>query len=396
MKLTVEILKNVYGGDGLARLGDGRVAFVPGAIAGEIIKASIVETHSSFVRMRIESIETPSPHRVAAPGVVAPGMVYGCFDAEGERLAKGSQLREFFERARIPVARFVGMEKSPCRRNYRNKSVYHFEQSGGLWRIGYRRENTHEVVELPEDPLARPEINAAMPEIRRHLLAMLTQGAPSIRRATAAAGKVTVRWTSRSGVKWWIGEAPAGLKLMEETCGRVFEVPAGGFYQVNPAVGEELVRTVKREFNVRRTPALLDLYCGVGVFGLICRPESLVGVESGREAVAFAKANALREGMPKAQFVAGETGRSLRRLKIDGATSIIVDPPRSGMEPGVARFLARSGAPYIYCISCDPATMMRDLRVLHAAYSVESVQAFDMFPSTASFETLAVLRRKNI
>lgn len=396
---TVYIAKNVYGGDGLGRLGDGRVVFVPGAFAGEQVKAEIVEEKRHFVRARLIEIVEPSPARIAQGPSPIPGMVYANISPEAEREAKESQLREFFERARLMPAKFGRIACEQDSLHYRNKVVYHFEKIGGVWALGYRSEPDHGIVEIERDPLAREEINAKLPEIRRSVMTLLTQGAASVRRDVERTGNLTIRWSARTGVKWWIGDAPKDQIIRETTCSRVFEVPAGGFYQVNPVAGEALVRTVVDEYlsGADLAPQVLDLCCGVGVFGLCCAGPlnaPLTGVEYDRRAIEFAKRNAQSQGV-KADFFAARIGQCLSRLKVDSRTTIVVDPPRGGLEPRVPEWLSRSAAPRIFYVSCDPATMVRDLKLLCRGYDVESVRWLDMFPRTARFETLAVLSKKN-
>lgn len=398
---TVYIAKNVYGGDGLGRLGDGRVVFVPGAWKGEQVKAEIVEEKRKFVKARLVEVMEASPHRLSEPSAAVPGMVYAALDPAAETETKGEQLAEFFDRARIP-ADISGPTAVPGL-FYRNKVVYHFARQGGGYAIGYRREPSHEIVDVVEDPLARPEINRELPNIRKAVLALLTTGPVNIRKETERKGNVTIRWTAKSGVRWWIGDAPKDLVLKETTLGTDFEVPAGGFYQVNPQVGEELVRDVVKELAAfakgRSGVRLLDLYCGVGVFGLSALRElppgtALVGIESGRQAIDFARRNAAAQKHPEAKFFAEEVGRNLRRIPIGAETAVVIDPPRDGLEGGVARWLAGSGAPFVVYVSCDPATLMRDLRELAQGYRVAKVKWYNMFPRTARFETMVVLVRE--
>ena len=267
--------------------------------------------------------------------------------------------------------------------------------------IGYRTEPSHEIVDIESDPLARPEINAKLAEIRKAVLTLLTTGPEAIRRDTERKGNVTIRWTKKTGVKWWVGDAPKGLVLKETTCGKDFEVPADGFYQVNPEVGEELVKAVVAEYEKGKAaaPDVLDLYCGVGVFGLCCNPPKLTGVESGRQAIDFAKKNAEAQHHSPTQnsnirFYAERVGQNLKRISINSHTTVIVDPPRDGMEPNVPKWLADSKAPRILYVSCDPATLTRDLKTICRSYDIESVRWFNMFPRTARFETLVVLKKK--
>ena len=393
MTSTVYIAKNVYGGDGLGRLGDGRVVFVTGAWAGEQVKAEIVEEKN---KARLVEVVEKSPDRVECVAErVVPGMVYANLSYDGELKAKEGQLKEFFERARIEVPEFIYV-KGGSEFNYRNKVVYHFAKYGNGWRIGYRTEPSHEIVDVADDPLARPEINAKLGEIRRAVTTLLTTGPIQIRKDTERKGSVTVRWTKKSGVKWWIGDAPKDLVLKETTCGLDFEVPADGFYQMNTDVGEELAKAVAAEYQkgAAEAPEVLDLYCGVGVLGLCCKPPRLTGIESGRQAIEFAKRNAAAQKAADARFFAEQVGRNVGRIKIGPKTTVIVDPPRGGLEPNVPKWLAASNAPRILYVSCDPATLMRDLRVISGSYDVESVRWFNMFPRTARFETLVALKRR--
>ncbi len=390
---SVYIAKNAYGGDGLGRLGDGRVVFVPGAFAGESVKAEIVEERRNYVKARLVAIDEASPERTGEAPPPIPGMVYANLTSAGEIAVKDAQLREFLERARFDPALALAPSADGARAlNYRNKVVYHFAKQNGNWAIGYRLEPSHTILDVTNDPLARSEINAKLLEIRRNVLMLLTQGASAVRKSVEKKEKVTIRWTAKSGVHWWLGNAPEGLVLKETTCGKTFEVPAGGFYQVNPEVGEELVQAVRVAFATDPTEDLLDLYCGVGVFGLCLTPKRLTGIESGRQAIEFAKKNAAAQGFASARFFAAEVGKNLRRFEISDRT-IIVDPPRGGLEPNVPRWLARSGAKRIFYVSCDPATLMRDLKAIGPEYELESIRWFNMFPRTARFETLAVLKR---
>lgn len=395
MTLTIKITKTVYGGDGLGHLGDGRVVFVTGAFAGETVKAEIVEEKKHFVRAKLLEILEKSPDRIDGSRIKdIPGIVYADLSYEGECKAKGEQLKDFLSRARL----WDGEVKEGFRGkelNYRNKVVYHFERENGKWALGYREEPSHKVVDILSDPLAAPAINAKLPEIRKSVLALLTSGAISVRKDVERKGNVTIRWSEKSGVKWWIGDAPKDVTLKEVTAGETFEVPAGGFYQVNPEVGDALVKAAVREFNLVKEEAgnVIDLYCGVGVFGLSMNPVKLIGIESGREAIDFAKKNAASQHKT-GKFFAEQVGRNLKQIFVGPHTVIVVDPPRGGMEPNVPAWLAQTKAPRIFYVSCDPATLTRDLKTICKGYEVEKVEYFNMFPRTARFETLVVLKKK--
>ncbi len=397
MVSSVRIAKVVYGGDGLGRLGDGRVVFVPGTLAGEQVKAEIVEDKKHYVRARLVEIVEPSPERTGTGAPPVPGMAYANFSRKEELATKAAQLADFFERARIALPSAPLLEASGAMYNYRNKVVYHIAKEKGGWVIGYREEPAHRVIDVPSDPLAHPEINKALPVIRRHVLSLLTQGAAAVRRTIEHKGNLTVRWSSASGVKWWIGDKPPADAVMKETaCNRIFEVPADGFWQMNPEIAQALYRAVAAEYERGKAaaPDVIDLYCGVGVFGLCCRPKSLFGVESGKQAVAFAKRNAASNGQDDAQFIMGQVGQSLKKIMFTETSTVILDPPRAGLERHVAKALVRSRVPRILYVSCDPATLIRDIRALTTAFDIKSVKWFDMFPRTARFETFVTLERR--
>lgn len=389
MTVSVQILKNVYGGDGMGRLGDGRVVFVPGAWAGERVKAEIVSGKKTFVKARLVEVEEASPERVE-PGKTVPGMVYAALSFKGENEAKKAQLEETLFRARIDHPAVVTIQTDK-QLNYRNKVTYHFEGT----KIGYLREPEHTVTEVFEDPLAAEAINAALPEIRKNVIMLLTEGAREVRKAVARKECVTVRWSAQSGVKWHLGGDAKETVMREQTLGKTFEVPGDGFYQVNPEAGEKLAEAVRREYlaGKDKAPNILDLYCGVGVFGICCEPPKLTGIESGRKAVEFARRNAEKAGQP-GMFYAEEVGRNMRRIGIGSQTCVIVDPPRDGLEKGVAEWLAGSKAPRIIYVSCDPATLARDLRIITRRYGVEKVSWVNMFPRTARFETVVALSKR--
>ncbi len=399
MVSSIKILKTVYGGDGMGRLGDGRVVFVPGTFAGEQVKAEIIAEKKNFVKARLIEIEESSPNRTGNGEVPVPGAVFWNLSYKGECGEKALQLQDFFDRARITIPCAVKtLPSAPVddssMLNYRNKVVYRFAMRGKTPVMGYLKEPSHEIVDMPSDTLACPEINASLPEIRESVFRLLTTGPVSVRKHIERKETVTVRYAARSGIAWWIGDAPNDVILKESTCGRRFDVPADGFYQINGKVGEALVKSVVSRFNLAPTAEVVDLYCGVGVFGICMSPQKLVGIESGRRAVEFAKINAKANSVESASFFSGQAAKELHRFSASADTTIVVDPPRGGLERKVADTLARSLSPRIFYVSCDPATLMRDLRILSHTYEVEDVEWFNMFPRTARFETLVVLRKK--
>lgn len=401
--IECQIDDNAYGGDGLARV-DGMVVFVRGAYRGERVRARVTQVKKRFAKAEFVELLEPSKEIARLPErECVPGMVYAPIPLECELALKSAQLENFL--SRLDGESCIIDEPVTCGDglHYRNKVTYHID--GG--RVGYREEGSHDVVDIVHDPLACGAINDALEGAKKSVLS----DAAKPRRGRSFHGRpaddtLTIRCTARDGVVFWRGAAPRDVVLHEETAGLSFEVPADGFYQVNPAVGEKLVEAVRSAY-LESPGDLLDLYCGVGVFGIAClkaaveliskqrgaRFPRLVGIESGRSAIAHAKRNASAAGV-QANFFCERVGTSLGRMRVSPGHTIVVDPPRGGLEPNVAPWLARCGARRIIYVSCDPATLTRDLEGIRSGYRIARVRLFQMFPRTARFETLVVLERK--
>jgi tRNA/tmRNA/rRNA uracil-C5-methylase (TrmA/RlmC/RlmD family) len=218
--------------------------------------------------------------------------------------------------------------------------------------------------------------------------------------------RVTFRHTAHDGALWWTDDRSSGADvpehLTEASPVGPLLVPYDGFYQVNPAASDRLVRTVAEVFAATPdAPEILDLYCGVGVFGFACLAAGgsrLTGIESGRSAVAAARLNAAALGLTAAFYchALGQEHVALDRFTpAPRRTTALLDPPRDGLAPGLCQSLAASGIARILYVSCDPATLARDLAILLAGgrYRLLRARLFDLFPRTAHFETLVELAR---
>lgn len=405
--ITCRIEKLVYGGDGLARA-DGRVIFIPGTVEGETVTAEITQLKPRFARAQLCEVIVPSPKRIkpccrvsdGATGewCLVPGCVYDHVAYDEELRSKQAQLESFLPRLPPPseAPEFLPPFASPQPLHYRNKMVLHAERQDGQMRLGYREEPSHRILDLNACPLACPPINDALAALRSGGLENLPDDTD-----------VTFRATPRDGAVWWTSRQPLAPPcpewLTEESPAGPLRVPPDGFYQVNPAVGGALTRTVAAWFSESADCAeLLDLYCGVGVFGFACMAAGgtrLCGIESGRAAISAARLNARSLGI-EADFRCEALGKS--DVSLDAfignplRTTAVVDPPRDGMLPPVVAALARSGIARLFYVSCDPATLARDVAALqkHGGYRMTRARLFDMFPRTAHFETLVELRKK--
>lgn len=376
--LTVDIVDVAYGGDGVART-PGGVVFVPGAFTGERVEITVTDRRKRFARGRLEAVLKPSPARRAPEGPVVPGMVYAGLDYAAEVALKDAQLRTLLQR----IGRFAELPPmlppvaSPITLGYRNKLTVRSDGS----RLGYVGEDNRTVVDVPFCPLSAAPINEALAAFRKE--------------ARPPAGSRTVfRWTPQDGVvRFPYGSDPKSLPLLHERlAGLDFEVAADAFFQVNPACAELLLADVQAK--LCPCSCVLDLYCGVGLFGCVAAragAEAVFGLETQASAVRAAKANARRLG------VRGEyrcAPADTLPADMAAAPCWIVDPPRDGLSPALCRLMLRHCPEQIVYVSCGPDTLARDLKILSESYRIDSVRLFDFFPRTAHFETLCLLSRR--
>ena len=409
--LALRIESVAYRGAGVARAPDGAVCFVPGTCPGELVEAEVVEERRSFRKARLVRVLEPSPDRLAEPecllpgGEPVPGCVYGHARHGAEVAWKNGQLRDFLVRqAGLAGAGALLAEPfvSPKALRYRNKCTMHTARGADGRRVlGYFGDDNETVVDVPSCPLSVPAIGEALSE---------TRADPAFWRHAGDGAELGLRWTKADGVVLWVdrprdrGRREELPDLTEETpvLGRM-RVPARGFWQMNGEVGGALVSAATGILRDAAPARLLDLYCGVGVFGLSAAKAAgigrVVGADSGRDVVRAAGDNARDLGLAeRARFECADVARAARRLLSENAGpggAVLVDPPRAGLDPRVADALLSIPAGLLLYVSCAPDTLARDLRRLcvPGGYALRSARLFDMFPRTAHFETLCVLAR---
>ena len=403
LDLTIESI--AYRGQGVARH-EGLVIFVAGVASGERVRVRLEKIHRNYAEARLLAVQESSPERIPpccrlSAGMRVPGCVYDHLAYPAEVALKQGQLEAFLRR--LPggeAITFTPPYPSPLDRHYRNKIVLHAQRTprDPLPRLGYFGEDNRTIIDIPACPLARAEINTALAAFRK------TTDFRHLRHED----EVTFRWTAADGVVHWRGAAPdnalgperAGATcLTEQTPFGNIRVPRDGFYQVNPEVAHALVQQVTQWFAAGSARDLLDLYCGVGVFALACAKAGagrVEGIEASRTAVVTALENARAHSVPAIFHC--RTMSEARRDNFGNfamaQATVIVDPPRQGLEPEVAQALASAKPQRILYVSCDPATLTRDLKILlPAGYILREARLFDMFPRTAHFETAVLLEK---
>lgn len=443
MLLTVE--KLIYGGDGLARLpagspgnkdrGRGKAVFVPFVLAGEKIEAAITEEKPGFARAQAVAIVEPSPHRIQPPCpyfVRCGGCHYQHASYEHQLEIKKEILRENLRRiAKLELECEIQVHPSPPW-NYRNRSRLQV-RTRPEFVAGYYKFASHELLPVKECPISSPLINRGIAALwqagqegkaiegvreveffanaddTRLLIEFLC--APEVPRAAArawgeelcasmpeVAGVVAFRERQKGVQEPLVAVGASELTYQTKTA--AYRVSAGAFFQTNRFLTDELIDMVTAGSS---GDLALDLYAGVGLFSTALAGDirHTVSVEMSQ-----ISSNDLRYNLPvngKAVQATTEqylTGREDQGRSANGAlpTSkpdlIVVDPPRSGLGEAVARALATLGAPRVTYVSCDPATLARDLVPLRSAgYRVEQLHLVDLFPQTYHLESVVQLVR---
>ncbi len=378
---TITIDDVAFGGDGVGRIG-GRAVFVPFTMEGENALVEIVQVSARFARARVVHIISPSSLRVA-PECPWYGVCAGCqyqHMAYDEQLrAKEKQVRALFQRiggmADIPLESMV---PSPRPYGYRTKITLH-----GPGQPAYIGRDHTSRVEIDTCPIARDELNQALRRWKEaHPDGLADQEDLHLR--MDAEGQV---WTPQEAEGQWVSQ---------QVLGRTFFMPLSSFFQVNPEVAERMASAVRQMVWESGCAGLIDAYCGVGVFGLLCaeRLKIIYGVESDARAVQAGKRNARALAVRNIRFVTDRVerglGRVLSRVSTDD-TLCLLDPPRSGCPPEVLDGLSSKRVKHILYISCAPDRLARDAkRLVAGGYELVRVAPFDMFPQTAHIETLGL------
>jgi 23S rRNA (uracil1939-C5)-methyltransferase len=434
--MDVSIEKLIYGGDGLAHH-EGATLFVPFVLPGEKVAAEAVEKSKKFMRCRLEHVEVASAERVEArcPHFgVCGGCNYQHIPYEAQLRYKAEILRETLRRiGKIDwTGEIVQHAFEPW--EYRNRAQWKVrsvgERGGGVvagranqpMDIGYFQAGSNNFMPAYSCPILAPELFATLNTLRQLLKEGLLP--PTLREVEAfAAGpdsllmalnfskfpanRPQLRETLFAGVRGLTStliqdewhqrmELFGPGSISYAAAGFQYRVSHLSFFQVNRFAIEEMCGTVAE---LAGEGALaLDLFCGVGLFSLpLARKfDQVIGVESNPAAVRDLQFNAAlaAQGLRgKIESREADAETFLRGFR-GRAHCVVLDPPRAGLEKEAAERLLKARPRRIVYVSCDPATMARDLALLGSVYSLSVVHAFDLFPQTFHLETIAGLVRR--
>lgn len=408
----IELTDVAFGGDAIGRL-DGEVVFVPFGLPGERVAVALEARKRDYAWARIVEVLEPSPHRTAAPCPYF-GQCGGCQLQHAtypqqltlKRQVVIDQLRRIggFTSPEDWVSETIGMV-TPW--EYRNHARFSLGKKYGD--VGYTYRASHRLLRVDHCPISLPTINEILATVQR-------------RCAGLRAHQITVRYGSNTGALLvnpalpMVPELDTGQRrLEEEVLDRRFQISAASFFQVNTrrerrplpeaisskwapremplvSMADILALLVLDRLNPTGQERLVDAYSGVGTFAALLSPHAaeVVGIEESRAAVHDAEANTA--GLDNVRLLAGRTEDVLPNLQ-GGIDGVVLDPSRVGCAREVLDGLLALRPPRVVYVSCDPATLARDLKLLSlGGYAVERVEPVDMFPQTYHIETVTTLR----
>ena len=345
---------------------------MPFVITGETAEVEITELKKNFARAKLLRILTPSPERVE-PVCKHFGACGGCqyqhVGYAAQLRFKHKQIADLFERVgKISPERVAPVIGCPQPYGYRNRIMIRSQWNGPAKRleIGFIGTDNKFVVDIEECKIAEPALNEQILHVRAN------------------------------------PPPKGGIKVVLRVQPESWEVPKDSFFQNNFFLLPKLVETVKHFLTDSGARHLIDLYCGVGFFGIEAAGvvDSFVGVEYDQLAIAAARQNAASRKINNGEFVAAKAEDKLPELlrKFPAEkTTVLLDPPRKGCWPSLLELLRATRPAQVIYVSCHPATMARDLNVLCAdgVFELARVQPLDMFPQTQHVECVADLRRRN-
>jgi 23S rRNA (uracil1939-C5)-methyltransferase len=431
-QLELEIDSLAFGGRGVAR-NDGLVVFVAGALPGDRVRAEITKSKRRFAEARTVELLRPGAERIADScvheGEPCPGAPWQGLPYERQLTHKRDQVDEALRRiGGLEGFELEEIEPAVEQWRYRNKLEYSFGEQGEEVALGFHARGRWDRIVAVEDCKLATEVGNEARNRVRDWARLESIPAYDRRARQGVLRNLVVREGRRTGqlqtrlvtspaqfakppvdlhtvIEGDSGgtDGPTGAlgeeRLREELCGLRLEMSHGAFFQTNTEMAERLYAVAAEYAGLGGRERLFDLYCGIGTIGLTLAADAgeVWGLELVPEAIADAEANAERNGIANARFVAGSARTGVRPL-LEAAGKpdvLVVDPPRSGLSQKIVRRLIECDAQRIVYVSCNPTTLAPNAAQLgEAGYRLRRVRPVDMFPQTPHIECVALLEKE--
>ncbi|MEM1252214.1 MAG: 23S rRNA (uracil(1939)-C(5))-methyltransferase RlmD [Cyanobacteria bacterium P01_H01_bin.21] len=442
--LTIDELSN--SGDGVGRWHN-RVVFVANTVPGDRLQVRLTRVKPTYGYGKQLHVITPSEHRIR-PACIVSDKCGGCqwqtVDYRRQLVAKEQQVKAALERIggfeTVPMQPILAASQ-PL--EYRNKVTYPLARgTGGTVKAGYYRQGTHQIVNLNQCPIQHEALNPLLVDAKaviksrgwslynekkhqgrlRHLGLRVGRNTGQTLLTLVTTGYLP---EVKEQAEQWLESHPslvgvclninpgqtnkifgdetlclAGRSHLEEVfLGLRLRIQPTTFFQVNTAQAEALIRIVLDQLNLQGNETVIDAYCGIGTLSLPMAQQAArcIGIESQAESVAQAKQNAALNGLQNTDFLVGTVETLLPDVNVQQSNPVdivVLDPPRKGCDRTVLDTLTEVKPKRIVYMSCNPATLARDLKILcSSGYALTMVQPADFFPQTAHVECVAFLEQ---
>jgi 23S rRNA (uracil1939-C5)-methyltransferase len=382
VELEVEVERILPGGMGLAHAG-GKTVFVSLAAPGDRLRVRVEREQGNVLFASIEEIVAPSPLRIEPPCPYF-GRCGGCdfqqLTYEAQLVAKAEIIRDCLHRiARLESVPDFVVTPSPDNWRYRMRAMWQIDREQRA--IGYYERGSRRVCDVVDCAVLRPALQEKLEEVRATEWRRVPEG---LKHLDVVQGE--------NGVSF--APAFAGFHTSELSLtvrGEVYHFNAETFFQINPSLLGPLIDFA---LGYALGESVLDLYCGVGLFTLPLarRFKSVTAVEANSAAVRFARRNLQQAALTNARVITATVTDWFRNKPVGPVDFVLLDPPRAGAESAVIKGIIDLRPAAIAYVSCDPATLARDLKKLMAGgYAIDSMAAFDLFPQTHHVETVVRL-----
>lgn len=428
--ITGSIDKLIDGGSGLARI-DGQVVFIPGVCPGEKVEARVTAVKSGYAEAALEKVLAPSADRIEPPCPVA-GRCGGCqwqqlaYPAQLE--AKVTILREDLQRiGKLAEPPLLPPIVAPHPYDYRTRIQLKLDGTGRAPAIGFYAMHSRQIVPIERCLVAAPPLNQAMASLRAILTDPKT-AMPSLNEAhlhlAQGTGELQIRYMAdgepKRRVETFLTAAEQQVPglvsqvyydrsghrrvwgrdwIVDQIKARAFRISDRSFAQVNWEQNGVLIDTATAFASLTGRESVLELYCGIGNFGLFLASaaRSLQGYDENKTAITDARENASTQGITNSRFTARPVEEAVEALArgTERWNLIVADPPRDGMGRRVIEAIVALKPARIIYISCVPSTLARDLKQLTSGggggYRVDRIQPVDLVPQTPYLETVSLL-----
>lgn len=441
--VTLEISDLSDSGDGVGRY-DQRVVFVPNTVPGDRVIVRLVRVKPTYGFGKLQELIEPSPHRIRPRCIVADkcgGCQWQQVSYEYQLEVKRNLVVQALERiGKFPAPPVDPVLASPSPVAYRNKATYPLVRSqAGQVQAGYYQKGSHQLINLNQCPIQDERLNPLLAEVKQdiqqrgwgiydeshHRGKVRHLGLRIGRRTGEMLLTLVAKDRSLAGIEeqaqTWLERYPglvgvalningdrtnaifgseticiAGQPFLHETLAELtFQIRPDTFFQVNTETAEALLQAVVEELHLQGQEVLVDAYCGIGTLTLPLakKVKQAIGLEVQPEAIEQAALNAALNQIDNVTFQIGTVEQTLPSLSVHPDV-VILDPPRKGCEPGVIQALLDIHPDRIVYMSCNPATLARDLKTLceSGQYHLQRVQPADFFPQTSHVECVAFLK----